>query len=62
MSIIKNKYMKKNEPTQLINIRCTESELIKMRENALKYTNGNLSAWIRYSSIELKAMKKHTEA
>lgn len=61
MQILKNKYMKKSDATKLINFRCTETEFQIMKSNADRFAGGNLSAWIRYACIELKAQKRHME-
>jgi len=37
-----------------INFKVNENELMKIRENAKKYTEGNISRWIRYAAIKLE--------
>ena len=37
--------------TVMINIRVTERQKRKMQDKANKYTDGNLSEWVKISSI-----------
>lgn len=50
--------LSKNNRDRLINIKVTETELKAIKAKARRYTAGNLSSWIRYSSIELKPKAK----
>lgn len=36
----------------LINLKISENELQEIKKKADKYTNGNLSAWLRYAAIK----------
>ena len=47
----------KQKKTKLINVKVNIDEGDKMQANANKYCEGNLSEWIRYSSMNLKPRK-----
>ena len=47
----------KPKHTKLINVKVTKNQAEKMQSNADKYCEGNLSAWLRYSSIKHKPRK-----
>ena len=47
----------KDKKTKLITIKINLEESSKIRENAKKWTNGNISEWIRYSAINLEPNK-----
>ena len=36
---------------KIVNFKSTENMLAKMKENAEKYYNGNLSGWIKYAAL-----------
>jgi len=61
MPSLKRQFITRNSPTKIINFKCTEEELVLMKKNADKFADGNLSAWIRFSTIELEPKKRHLE-
>lgn len=44
---------------RLLTIRVTESEYRAIKDNANKYANGNMSAWIRYSALNMIPLGEH---
>ena len=45
------KTIKKKEVRKLLNFKATDKETSKIIKNAKKYANGNVSEWIRFSSM-----------
>ena len=43
---------------EMVNIRLLPSDLKKMREKAAKYTNNNLTAWLKYAGMNMVPKKK----
>ena len=41
------------EKSKIINLKVSTSEHELLKARAFRYANGNLSAWIRYASINL---------
>ena len=37
----------------VINVKWTDKDLKELKKKADKYTNGNMSAWIRYAATQL---------
>lgn len=51
---------KKNKKTeQVLNIRIDEETFKALKANAEKFTDGNLSAWLKYAGTYCKPLKKH---
>jgi hypothetical protein len=50
--------VKKKPKKTLINLKVTDVELRLIKDKAKKYTNGNISAWMRYASSQLNPKKK----
>jgi len=46
-----------NAKKTLMNFKIVDSDRKKIVENAHKYTGGNISAWIKYASINYKPKK-----
>lgn len=59
MAILKDKFSKRTAPTRVVNIKCTQTELDAIKANAEKYTDGNVSLWIRFSAMEMVPKKRH---
>lgn len=52
--------MKKNtNKIKTYTLRLTENDLIEIKKNADQYFAGNMSAWVRYSAINLKPKKSN---
>jgi hypothetical protein len=45
------KSIKKKEETKIINVRVTDSDRNKIKNKANRYSNGNLSAYMKYALI-----------
>jgi hypothetical protein len=45
------KSIKKKELTKIINVRVSENERSKIKNKANRYSNGNLSAYMKYALI-----------
>ncbi len=53
MAILKSTFDRKKNKG-LINLKVTPTEYIQIKKNAIKFTKGNMSEWIRYAAIQLK--------
>jgi len=47
----------KKETRKNLNLKVSESELKQIKKLADKYTNGNLSQWVRYTAINYRPKK-----
>lgn len=57
--MLKDDYLKKVDKTKMHNIRLTDEEQEKIKKKADTYTEGNVSAWMRFASTELTPPKKY---
>ena len=44
---------------RLFNLRLSEMEYKAIQEQANKYTNGNMSAWLRYAALNMTPKGEH---
>lgn len=58
---LKKEFVSRNKKTKILNLKCTDEEILEMKKNAEQFSSGNLSAWIRFAAIKLKPTKKFLE-
>ena len=57
MAVLK-KYAQDKPKQILMNFKVTSEERARIIANAVKYTNGNITAWLRYAAIDTVPPKK----
>lgn len=50
--------MQEQEQEQAIHFKLTEKQYARIRRNAKRHTNGNISEWLRYSGTKFKPVEK----
>lgn len=56
------KAAKKKPKLKLINLKVSPDDIKAIRAKAKKFTNGNISSWIRYAATQLTPKKKDVSA
>lgn len=53
------KAVKKSNGLPLVNFKISRREMLIVEKQAKKYTEGNVSAWLRYSATRFKPLVKN---